>query len=136
MATTGTSGQEIVSPPQTLSWRSATERNRKLRAWRRAIMTVFSEQTRVLRIAWALEGLFNVKTGYAYPSNSWLANETGVQENHVRAALLTMEQAGAITRHTIVYNGHPQRIIYAASTIIPRPIVGRGGSPSSRGTIY
>jgi hypothetical protein len=125
--------QEPASPPQTLSWRSAAERNTKLRALRRAIMTVFSEQTRVLRIAWALEGLFNVKTGYAYPSNSWLAKETGVQENHVQAALLTMEQAGAIIRRTILHNGRQQRVIYPASTIIPTPIVGVGGDPQQPG---
>ena len=62
--------QEPESPPYALSWRSAAERNTKLRALRRAIMTVFSEQTRVLRIAWALEGLFNVRQATPTPATA------------------------------------------------------------------
>ena len=87
-----------------LAWHSAAERNKLLKQWRRAVCVYFGEQTRCLRIAWVLGDLFNAKTGYAYPNNRYLADETGIAENKVRAALLALEQSGAIVRRTI--NGY------------------------------
>jgi hypothetical protein len=126
---------EIRAPHGVLAWRSSAERNKLLKLWRRAVCTVFGEQTRCLRVAWLLDELFNAKTGYAYAGNKYLADETGIAENKVRATLLILEQGGAIVRRTISRNGVPQRVIYPAAALIPRPTVGQGGSPSSRGTI-
>jgi hypothetical protein len=113
-----------------LTWQSKAERNKLLRLWRQAVRIFFGEEARCLRIAWALGDLFNDKTGYAFPSNATLATETGIAENKVQAALLALEQGGAIIRRMIVHNGHPQRVIYPASTLIPRPAMGLGGTPT------
>ena len=99
------------TPPGVLTWSSNAERNKLLIAWRRAVCIAFGEQTRCLRVAWILDNLFNPKTGYAHPSNKYLAIETGIAENKVRAALGILEAGGAITRRTIIRNGIPQRVV-------------------------
>jgi hypothetical protein len=75
-----------TAPSGALRWASATER-----------MT-FPERPRCLRVAWALDGLFNGKSGYAYPVNADLANMTGLPINKVPDALLALESNGAILR--------------------------------------
>jgi hypothetical protein len=116
-----------------LTWRTPYERNRLLGQWRLAVCNTFGEQARCLRVGWALHYLFNIKTGYAYPSNSWLANQTGMAENKLRATLLVLEEAHAIIRSYVVHNGRKQRVIYPARGILPRPTVGHGGEPQQVG---
>ena len=92
----------------------------------------FAERPRCLRVAWALDGLFNSKSGYAYPGNARLANMTGLPINKVQEALLTLESDGAIVRVTIVRpNGQNQRVIYPANALIPTPAVGVGVTPTA-----
>ena len=67
-----------AAPPGALTWASPAERNRKLIPWRRAISQTFAERPRCLRVAWALDHLFNAKTGYAYPTNADIANMIGL----------------------------------------------------------
>jgi hypothetical protein len=101
----------------------------------------FAEQPRCLRVAWALDHLFNAKTGYAYPLNKHLANMTGLPINKVQKALLTLESDRAIVRLPIIRpNGQTQRVIYAATTLLPSPggvgpplSVGVGGHPQRGG---
>jgi hypothetical protein len=91
----------------------------------------FAERPRCLRVAWALDGLFNGKSGYAYPVNAHLANMTGLPINKVQEALLTLESDCAIVRLTIVRpNGQEQRVIYPANALIPTPTVGVGVTPT------
>ena len=42
----------------------------KAHALARAVSMTFAQQPRCLRVAWALDHLFNAKTGYAYPTTS------------------------------------------------------------------
>ena len=126
-----------AAPSDALTWASAGERNKKLMRWRRAVSMTFAEQPRCLRVAWALDHLFNAKTGYAYPHNKQLANMTGLPINKVQEALLILESDGAIVRRSIVRpNGQPQRVIFAATALLPSaegvgpPLsVGVGGKP-------
>jgi len=77
--------------------------------------------------------LFNIKKGYSFASNSYLAEETGLAVNKLRATLLILESGEAIVRCNVtnVATGQPQRVIYPATAIIPRPALGQGeGAPS------
>jgi hypothetical protein len=132
------------SSPAALTWESSAERNRRLRLWRRSVFAIFGEQARCVRLACVLMDLFNVKRGYAFATNPYLAEETSMAVNKVRATLSILESGGAIIRANVVNaaTGQTQRAIYPASAIIPRPILGqgrgvpfrgRGGSPGSRG---
>src|SRR5262245_8285655 len=49
-----------------LTWTSSAERNRRLKVWRRGVFAIFGQQPRVIRVAWVLTDLFNVKRGYAF----------------------------------------------------------------------
>ena len=131
-----------AAPSYALTWGSAGERNKRLMPWRRAVSMTFAEQPRCLRVAWALDHLFNAKTGYAYPLNKQLANMTGLPINKIQEALLALESDGAIVRRSIVRpNGQPQRVIYAATALLPNaegggatPLGGGGGAtPVGRG---
>jgi hypothetical protein len=122
------------APRGVLTWRSAVERNKLLNLWRLAVFAVFAEQPRCIRLAWVLANLFNIRTGYAYASNGWLAKNTLLQENKMRQALATLESAGAILRTSITHpSGQKQRVIYPATSILPRPTVGQGGEPQQVG---
>ena len=95
---------------------------------------MFAEQPRCIKLAWVLATLFNARTGYAFPSNGWLAENTLIHENKVQATLLLLEEAGAIVRG---HNGQGQRVIYPGATLIPGlwgpPTVGVGGDPQQVG---
>ena len=119
-----------AAPSGALTWGSTAERNKRLMPWRRAVSTAFAEQPRCLRVAWALDHLFNAKTGYAYPPNKHLADMTGLPINKVQEALLTLESDGAIVRVTMVWHGRKQRVIYPAKALIPTPAVGVGVTPT------
>jgi hypothetical protein len=116
-----------TAPSGALTWASAAERNRRLKLWRRAVFSIFGEQPRAIRVAWVLTELFNVKSGYAFPSNPYLAEQTHIAVNKLRETLLILENGGAIIR---VATGRPQRVIYPATAIIPLPALGQGGSPT------
>jgi hypothetical protein len=123
---------ETAAPADVLSWRSPAERNRKLKFWRQAVMIAFGEQTRVLRIAWTLDALFNAKTGYAHPGNTYLARATGIAVNKVQEALAALEEGGAIVRRVTVQRGSQRwRAIYPAATLLGgvTPTVGVTGHP-------
>lgn len=126
-----------ITPPGALTWASPAERNRRLKVWRRAVFAVFGEQARCARLACVLMDLFNVKRGYAFPTNSYLAGETNMAVNKLRATLLILESGGAIIRAEVINaaTGQTQRVIYPASAIIPRPALGHGGGapPWGRG---
>src|SRR5262249_53573518 len=97
----------------------------------RAISMTFAERPRCLRVAWALDGLFNGKCGYAYPVNADLTNMTGLPINKVQDALLALESDGAILRITRVQpNGQQQRLIYPATALLPTPAVGLAVTPT------
>jgi hypothetical protein len=129
----GTGRTKPRSLTERLTWATAAERNRKLKPWRRAVLTVFADQPRCLRIAWVLADLFNAKSGYAYASNEYLADETHMAENKARATLGILEAGRAIIRTYVIYNGRKQRVIYPSSALLPRPTVGRVGVPQQPG---
>ena len=91
-----------AAPSDVLTWGSAGERNRKLMPWRRAVSMTFAQQPRCLRVAWALDHLFNAKAGYAYPLNGHLANMTGLPIKKVQEALEKLDSDGAIARVFLV----------------------------------
>jgi hypothetical protein len=130
-----TSNVKIFPPQGVLKWRSAAQRNRLLKIWRKAVFGIFGEQSRCVRVSWALADLFNARTGYAYPSNAWLADECLMAENKVQATLRTLELGRAIVRGWVVHNGQKRRVIYPASALVPTPTVGVGGHPQQLGVL-
>src|SRR4029077_8619329 len=65
------------TPTGALTWVTNRQRAKLIHEWRKGIFRAFANETRALRLAWALEYLFQWK-GYAYVSNSKLADETGI----------------------------------------------------------
>jgi hypothetical protein len=123
----------MTAPPGALTWASSAERNRLLRLWRRAVFAIFGQQARCVRVACVLMGLFNTKSGYAFPTNEYLAEETNIAVNKVRETLGILESGGAIMRANVTNpaTSQMQRVIYPAVAIIPRPVLGQeGGSPT------
>jgi hypothetical protein len=94
---------------------------------------VFGEQPRCLRILWVLDALFNVKTGYAHPSNEYLAAETNLAENKARGTLSILEAGGAIIRAWVVHEGRKRRVIYPSAALLPAPTLGQVGVPQQVG---
>jgi hypothetical protein len=123
----------MTAPPGALTWRSAAERNRLLRLWRSAVLATFGNSSRCVRLAWVLSDSFNSKTGYAYASNPYLADETHIPENKMREALRALELGRAITRGWVTHNGKRQRVIYPSAALLPRPSLGHGGVPRQVG---
>jgi Helix-turn-helix domain len=120
----------MSTPPGALTWQSAAERNRKLRAWRRAVSRGFGEK-RAIIVAWALADLFNATTGFAYPGNERLAAETGLRVNKVQEALAMLEQGGAIIR--VVATTRWRHIFPAAAILQLTPNLGVSAHPLSEG---
>jgi len=122
----------MTAPSGALTWTSTKDRNRVLKLWRHAVFAVFAEQPRAIRIASVLVDLFNVKKGYCFATNAYLAQETSIAANKLRATLLILEDGGAIIRANVTNpaTGQVQRVIYPAAAIIPRPALGQGGSPT------
>ena len=48
-----------------------------------------------------VDQMFNFKTGYAHPSNTYLAKQTGIAANKVQDTLTAMDRGGAIARVVI-----------------------------------
>jgi hypothetical protein len=114
----GTDTQRIA-PPGALTWDSPAQRNRRLRAWRKAVSLTFAEQPRCLRVAWALDHLFNARTGFCNASNTYLASETGLTPRNLQKALAALESDGALVRGvTVQKSGQRWRAIYPAKTIL------------------
>ena len=118
----------MTAPSGALTWTSTKDRNRVLKLWRHAVFAVFAEQPRAIRIASVLVDLFNVKKGYCFATNAYLAQETSIAANKLRATLLILEDGGAIIRANVTNpdTGQVQRVIYPATAIIPRPALGQG----------
>ena len=103
----------MTAPSGALTWTSTKDRNRVLKLWRHAVFAVFAEQPRAIRIASVLVDLFNVKKGYCFATNAYLAQETSIAANKLRATLLILEDGGAIIRANVPNpdTGHVQRVI-------------------------
>jgi len=119
--------REGSRPAEALIWANNRTRPHALRKWRCAVSAAISDRPRCLRVAWTLEWLFGVN-GYAYPTDSFLARELGIQIKHVQAALQHLEKVGAIIRASVFVNGRPERRIWPSSAIIP-PTVGNTDTP-------
>jgi hypothetical protein len=124
-----------TGPSGALTWGSSAERNRQLTRWRRAVFSIFGDRPRVIRVAWVLSDLFNIKRGYAFPSNAYLAEETNMAVNKLRATLGILESGGAIIRAEVINpaTGQTQRVIHPATAIIPRTALGHGGRSPTLG---
>jgi hypothetical protein len=108
------------APPMSLRWHSRHQRNRVLRQWRRTVFAAFGDQSRCIRVAWVLLDLFHAERGFAYPSDPYLANETGLPLNKLQAALTTLDRGGAIIRvHVVAKDGRTQRRIFPSRVLIP-----------------
>jgi hypothetical protein len=123
----------MTAPPGALTWESAAQRNRLLKLWQRAVLATFGNSSRCIRLAWVLSDLFNAKTGYAYASNPYLADQTNIPENKMREALRELELGRAITRGWVTRNGKAQRVVYPSAALIPRPSLGQGEVPQQPG---
>ena len=114
-----TNTETYYAPPGALTWKSAAQRNQRLRAWRQAVSLVFAEQSRCLRVAWALDHLFNAKTGFCNASNTYLASETGLTPRNLQKALAALESDDALVRGvTVQKGGQTWRAIYPAKAIL------------------
>jgi hypothetical protein len=105
-------------PSAAITWETPAQRNRLLDRWRHAVSVAFAEQPRCLRVAWALDHLFNLKTGFAYPSNPSWQRKQGAPRN-VQKALEALEADGAIVRTiTVQTGGQRWRAIYPATSVL------------------
>src|SRR5262249_52968450 len=122
----------MTAPSGALTWTSTKERNRVLKLWRHAVFAVFAEQPRAIRIASVLVDLFNVKKGYCFATNAYLAQENSLAATKLRPTLYILKDGGTIIRPNLTTpaTGQVQRLIYPATAIMPRPALGQGGSPS------
>ncbi len=128
---------EDQTPHAALTWESTAQKRVRLQLWRSAVMKTFGEQARAIRVAWLLSSLFHAERGYAYPTDKYIAKETGVPIKRVQDALAALDDGGAICRvHRVVGENKTQRHIYAARTLIPQhggtvatPAVGDGRYP-------
>jgi hypothetical protein len=104
------------TPEGAFTWRNGQERNKLLWIWRGAFCKLFPESARLIRIAWALEGMCR-KKGYAWGGDDYLSQELGIRPNHLRAALAAMERAGTIIRAYIFESGktEPERRIWLSA---------------------
>lgn len=116
-----------ATPASALKWSSNKERAIALRGWRVAVGKAFAEHSRCLRVAWTLEWLFG-EQGFAFPSDSFLHRETGIQTNKIQDALRLLEKRGLIIRASVIVDDKDQRRIWPSAEMIP-PTVGGGDTP-------
>lgn len=123
-------------PSGALSWRNATEKGHRRRAWRQAVWRLFRSRGRTVTLAWALETLSGAR-GFAFASDAALARECDLPVNKVQAALTEMERAGAIVRCHVSKGQAFERRIFLGAGIISAaadtPQVGGGGIPPKLG---
>ncbi|MEY9885271.1 hypothetical protein ABIA43_006805 [Bradyrhizobium sp. USDA 328] len=120
-------------PATALIWRGARAKSVALRKWRGGVSRAFSAQASCLRVAWILEWLFG-KDGFAFPTDAFIARETGMALKHVQRALTALERSGAIVRASVFIDGRPQRRIWPCSAVIP-PDVGGMATPKDAADI-
>lgn len=116
-------------PTTALIWHNNRAKSLALRKWRAAVSRAFSAQASCLRVAWILEWLFG-KDGFAYPTDAFIAHETGMALKHVQQAMTALERGGAIIRASVFIDGRPQRRIWPSSLVIP-PDVGGMDTPKN-----
>jgi hypothetical protein len=121
-------------PAGALAWTSARQRGVLRRLWRIAVMRRFSESSRVLRLAWALQELAADK-GYAFSTDAHLASETRVPAGKVERALKELQDAGCIIRVHVSKSGRFQRRIFLAAAIIGPTLDGRQSEPGTPATV-
>src|ERR1700741_5185 len=114
---------EAGTPADALTWKTSKQRSRRMFAWRVAVMNKFDSNVRVVRVAWLLDALC-WKEGYAYPTDSYIADTLGLDLRNVQRALLKLEEDGAIVRASVFVNGKPQRRIWPSAKIIPATVAG------------
>ncbi|EKS28156.1 hypothetical protein [Afipia felis] len=105
-------------PENALIWRGNRARGKALRLWRSSVSRAFSARPRCLRVAWMLEWLFG-KKGYAFPTDAFLGNELGMNQDHVQEALKDLERGGAIIRASVFVRDKPERRIWPNESILP-----------------
>lgn len=120
-------------PATALVWRGPRAKSVALRKWRGGVSREFSAQASCLRVAWILEWLFG-KDGFAFPTDAFIARETGMALKHVQHALTALDRGGAIVRASVFINGRPQRRIWPCSLVIP-PDVGGTDTPKEASEI-
>ncbi len=123
---------EDCPPSKALVWTNPTEKTQALGSWRRAVIRLFGNFGRTLRIAWTISELAGQK-GYAFPSDSYLSQDVGIPVSKVQESLTLLERADAIYR---VHVGATRRI-YLNKRIIDvvalPPTAGGRASPLLRG---
>jgi hypothetical protein len=119
-------------PDGALTWASAEQRKRALQSWRQAIFSYFGNSARAIRVAWVLAELFNVKSGFAFASDGYLAKATGLRRNKLADTLTALQQDRAIIRVHVEINGKMQRRIYPSAALV-HPNSGYGGIPQKKG---
>lgn len=110
------------APPGTLSWSTAQERGKALSGWARAVSHALpSNAGRALKLAWRLERLV-ARSGYAFPTDAYLAKETGIPPARVTDGLADLEKIGAIIRaHVKTGPGQTERRIWLCAEVLKAP---------------
>ena len=110
-----------TTPPGAVVWLKHMDRRSVLVAWQTGVMNELGPSGRVVRLGWALEGLFRLDGGYANPSDSFLARRTGMHLSHVAEGLRILEAKGAIVRgHVRISASATERRIWPAQAIVDR----------------
>jgi hypothetical protein len=123
------SDTDSTAPRGVLPWRSPSERNKLLDAWRLAVFAMFAEQPRCIRLAWVLANLFNAGTDTPSPATAGSPKHPHRGEQAARGAG-GARSGGAILRVWVPRpNNEKQRVIYPATGVLPRP-VGHGEAPA------
>jgi hypothetical protein len=100
-----------------MGWNSRRHFRARMAFWRQALCTKFPTDSRILRLAWCLAGLFEAR-GYAFPSDGFLASQSVTPAKKVTDGLKAMEDAGAIIRVHVFKKGQLQRRIFPAVGIL------------------
>ncbi|MGY3484002.1 hypothetical protein ACVW1C_001885 [Bradyrhizobium sp. USDA 4011] len=124
------------TPEGALTWRGSRQRTKKLCEWRAATIRNYTECSRLLRIAWTLEGLA-IGRGYAFASDTVLAKMADVEVRNLQRALKTLEDDGVIIRASISVHTDKgwkaERRIWLSSKIIKSIPVTMTGTHTGHG---
>jgi hypothetical protein len=118
-------------PTAALTWEDASERRRRMENWRQAVFHKHGRSSRAVRVAWVLADLFNTKDGYAFPSNAYLADKTGLPLDKVENALADLD-GSAILRVHRENGGRMQRHIYPKMMQVPTRRKGGSHLPAEK----
>lgn len=124
---------EHTTPPSAITWRTASQKAKRLEVWRDEVGRAFPESGRILRLAWALEWLFSHK-GFAYATDGFLSQKLAIPVNKIQSCLTELERSGAIVRASVFVRGRPQRRIWPSSKIVKSipPTMGGIHTPHDR----